>query len=151
MFLQCATRIQRSFDEEKKKLFVDHSPTYKVINVDDAYGRQLIDTLADDAGVIGFSMQQIPPVDTPCCYVTDIKKHKANTVVSLKTPWGAGQFSTGLVGDFNIQNILASICVAGCQGISLSDSLAAVSTIKPAPGRMVRVDGPSSLPSVVGS
>ncbi|MCF8055419.1 MAG: UDP-N-acetylmuramoyl-L-alanyl-D-glutamate--2,6-diaminopimelate ligase [Desulfocapsa sp.] len=61
------------------------------------------------------------------------------TIIKLQTPKGACEFSSPLVGEFNVANIQTTVAMAVASGVSLSDISTALSRATGAPGRMQRI------------
>ncbi len=57
-----------------------------------------------------------------------------------ETPWGADGFESPLVGEFNLENCLAAIAVAGALGVSLDDCARGLTSFHGVTGRMQVVD-----------
>ncbi len=57
-----------------------------------------------------------------------------------ETPWGAAAFESPLVGEFNLENCLAAIAVAGALGVSLDDCARGLAAFEGVTGRMQVVD-----------
>ena len=57
-----------------------------------------------------------------------------------ETPWGTTGFELPLVGEFNLENCLAAIAVAGALGVSLGDCARGLAAFEGVTGRMQVVD-----------
>jgi UDP-N-acetylmuramoyl-L-alanyl-D-glutamate--2,6-diaminopimelate ligase len=66
----------------------------------------------------------------------------------VDSEWGAGEVSAGVLGAFNVSNLLAVLGTLLAAGISFDDAVRAVGALQPVPGRLERVGG-GSLPLVV--
>ena len=69
----------------------------------------------------------------------------------IHTPWGQGKIKTPIVGDFNLENLLAAISVCSTNERELKASLEVAKTLRSVEGRMQRVTPPEnddSLPNV---
>ena len=64
----------------------------------------------------------------------------AGAKLDLETPAGSAHVASHLAGEVNILNLLAAITAAHARGVSFSDLIAAVPTLKPVPGRFQPVD-----------
>ena len=67
----------------------------------------------------------------------------------MRTPWGSGDFLSPLAGDFNLANLAAAIGAAVLAGESLAEVLAAVSRLRPVPGRMQSLPNDSGLQVII--
>lgn len=131
----------------KEKLFLWPRLRTAVINLDDEFGIHLMrETTA--MRVIGYSAQ--PPrrdfpalvraenrADTPCGQRFD-----------LVLPNGRTQVDTGLVGAYNVSNLLAVAAVLHDAGVMPAEVGRRLSELQPPPGRMERLGG-SGEPLVV--
>jgi UDP-N-acetylmuramoyl-L-alanyl-D-glutamate--2,6-diaminopimelate ligase len=105
-----------------------------IVNLDDPYGKKLI--------------SQIPAVRVWSYSTTDASADLwtselvyAQTGVTgkLHTPKGEIAFSSPLVGDYNLENLLAAVGTSLHLGMSLDAIVAAISQFPGVPGRMERV------------
>ena len=123
-----------SYGESKAKLFYWQGLQHAIINIDDTFGRQLIERLRSERPQLkaygyGFSLDAD-------IRITHFQAASTGMSVVLETPWGVGEVSTRLLGRFNAQNLAASVGVLCCSGHSLAVTLAALAQIHPAIGRM---------------
>ncbi|HEY9747544.1 MAG TPA: UDP-N-acetylmuramoyl-L-alanyl-D-glutamate--2,6-diaminopimelate ligase, partial [Allocoleopsis sp.] len=114
------------------------SPNYlkgrAIINLDDAYGRRLIDQLPAEQ-VWSYSTQ-----DSSANLWTSDLIYAANGVSgTLHTPKGDIAFRSPLVGQFNLANLLAAVGTALHLGLDLETTVAALPQFSGVPGRMERV------------
>jgi UDP-N-acetylmuramoyl-L-alanyl-D-glutamate--2,6-diaminopimelate ligase len=61
--------------------------------------------------------------------------------MSVTTPWGRGAVETGVVGSFNVSNLLATLGALLASDVDLDEALDALSRVGPPPGRMERHGG----------
>jgi len=119
----------------KAKLFTDYLSNTKkenafaVINYDDPYGRQLSDMCTSRIISYGLSNQC-------ACYASDIYETENGLSFMVHAFDECGICHTNLYGQFNVRNVLAAISVGLGFGWSLSDMLAAFTSIYSAPGRL---------------
>ena len=59
----------------------------------------------------------------------------------MATPWGRGEVDTGVVGAFNVSNLLATLGVLLASDVELDTALDALGRLAPPPGRMERHGG----------
>jgi UDP-N-acetylmuramoyl-L-alanyl-D-glutamate--2,6-diaminopimelate ligase len=119
----------------KARLF---SPPYlqgkAIINQDDAYGHQLIQRL-DRSQIWTYSTSD-PSADLA---TQELRYGASGVEGTLKTPMGAIAFSCPLVGQFNVENLLAAVGAALTLGVSLETIAAALPGFSGVPGRMQQV------------
>ena len=125
--------------EAKALLF---SPDYlrgrAIVNLDDLYGKQLIDRL----GRLENSADRIWTYSTTQqadFYITDVIYTGTGVSGQLHTPLGTVAFQSPLVGQFNIANLLAAIGAGLSLGLDLNQMVSVIPEFIGVPGRMERV------------
>ena len=111
--------------QAKKKLFLEYNYDYAIINVDNKYGLELAHEL-DSKKVICFTTKNIN---------TNLQTISINNM-QITSPWGNAKLTTQLVGNFNLQNILAVIAVCCVQNMNLLDVIDKIKNISYIPGRL---------------
>lgn len=130
-----------AYADAKAKLFQWEGLAYAVINADDAYGRQLVQSAkAQTVWTYGFS-------------AGDIRGSALQATISgmqmrVSTPLGDAEIVSPMIGRFNASNLLACLGVLLAAGVSLADAVQVLGKIKPAAGRMQCIGG-ESQPLVV--
>jgi UDP-N-acetylmuramoyl-L-alanyl-D-glutamate--2,6-diaminopimelate ligase len=105
-----------------------------VINLDTPYGKRLIAQLPS-AQVWTYSTQT-----AQADLYTDNLTYQAHGVTgTLHTPMGKATFSSPLVGQFNLENLLAAVGAALHLGVSLETITAGLTAFGGVPGRMEQV------------
>jgi len=66
----------------------------------------------------------------------------------VDSEWGKGEVGAGVLGAFNVSNLLAVLGTLFAAGVGFDDAVRAVSALQPVPGRLERVGG-GSQPLVV--
>jgi UDP-N-acetylmuramoyl-L-alanyl-D-glutamate--2,6-diaminopimelate ligase len=131
--------------EAKARLFRWPGLRVAVVNIDDLRGVELIESLADS------------PVDVWTCSTAHEARLRATHVqhgargLGFTVREGAEEavVTTGLVGDYNVCNLLGVIAVLRACGHSLAEAAAACAALTPVPGRMQRVGEGDGVPQVV--
>jgi UDP-N-acetylmuramoyl-L-alanyl-D-glutamate--2,6-diaminopimelate ligase len=125
-----------AYGAAKAKLFDWPALATAVVNIDDAFGRELAHAKRRNAartlsyGLAGADIttrSMLPTADG-----------MAMTVV---TPWGEGELETRLVGTFNASNLLGTLGTLLASDVTLADALRVMRTLAPPPGRMERLGG----------
>lgn len=124
----------------KRRLFFEYGIKRAVINMDDLFGRKLIEELPADVQIIAYTLD-----------AEKYHKHRGGKQIvwgeiiddpsgrismQLKTPWGTGRLNTRLVGRFNALNILASLSALCQLDVPFEDVVSRLSRCSHIPGRM---------------
>jgi UDP-N-acetylmuramoyl-L-alanyl-D-glutamate--2,6-diaminopimelate ligase len=120
----------------KQKLFAWPTLRATVINVDDAFGRQLADELRDDVQQIRYAIDNAAEVRAE-----KVRSSDRGLEFQLITPWGEGAVATPLLGHFNVYNLLAVAGCLGALGYTFVQIHNALTQLKPVAGRMNRLGG----------
>ena len=115
-----------------------------VINADDGFGRSLIDASHDKGRKImsyGFGSADVCGSGLRC--------DARGISFAVRTPWGPGEVTSSLVGEFNASNLLAVLSVLLASGVSLEAALAFLRHVEAPAGRMQRLGGDGDAPLVV--
>jgi UDP-N-acetylmuramoyl-L-alanyl-D-glutamate--2,6-diaminopimelate ligase len=120
----------------KQKLFAWKSLRAAVVNVDDAFGRHLVEELRDDVQQIRYAVDNAAEVRAEKLRASDV-----GLEFRLITPWGEGAIATPLLGHFNVYNLLAVAGCLGALGYTFAQIQNALSQLKPVAGRMNRLGG----------
>ncbi|NJP11988.1 MAG: UDP-N-acetylmuramoyl-L-alanyl-D-glutamate--2,6-diaminopimelate ligase [Leptolyngbyaceae cyanobacterium RU_5_1] len=114
------------------------SPSYlkgrAVVNQDDPYGQRLIHQLPREH-VWTYSTQD----SNADLWTSDLSYGAASVSGVLHTPEGEAAFSSPLVGQFNLANLLAAVGVTLYLGLELEDIVGALPQFGGVPGRMEQV------------
>jgi UDP-N-acetylmuramoyl-L-alanyl-D-glutamate--2,6-diaminopimelate ligase len=105
-----------------------------IINFDDAYGKKLIASLPKER-VWSYSAKN-PEADL---WTDNLTYSPAGVSGNLHTPLGDRPFTSPLVGDYNLANVLAAVGCALHLGMDLDSIVAAVANFPGVPGRMEQV------------
>lgn len=117
----------------KARLFAWDGLEYAIINTDDAYADTMIAaSKKTDATVWQYSLEN----DQADFYVNTYHAHAQGIRISLKTPTGAVELDSPLLGIFNIANLVAAVAAVFAQGVSLEAIAQAVAKLHGADGRM---------------
>ncbi|BAY24581.1 UDP-N-acetylmuramyl-tripeptide synthetase [Calothrix sp. NIES-2100] len=113
------------------------SPNYlkgrAIINADDAYGQRLIASLSPDR-VWSYSVN-----DRADFWMSDLNYEPNGVSGTLHTPKGDVAFRSPLVGQYNLENLLAAVAAVLHLGLDLQLVAASIPEFPGVPGRMERV------------
>jgi UDP-N-acetylmuramoyl-L-alanyl-D-glutamate--2,6-diaminopimelate ligase len=106
----------------------DHS---SVINIDDPWGRKLVEEGKLDADVVTYGFNELSMV----CASSD-QVDENGTRFHVFTPWGEADIHLQLLGRFNIHNALAALAAGGLCGVDLGVMAQSLASIQRIPGRL---------------
>jgi UDP-N-acetylmuramoyl-L-alanyl-D-glutamate--2,6-diaminopimelate ligase len=136
----------QAYGAAKAKLFRWPGLAAAVVNLDDAFGRELFESLPADVVAHGYSVEGRHEA---VLRATAIETNTLGLTFWLETPEGAARVDSSLVGRFNVSNLLAVAGVLRELGFAPERIAAALSTLEPIPGRMNRLGGDATHPLVV--
>lgn len=130
------------YAEAKARLFDLPGVEHAVINLDDAFGlAQASRLVAAGRHVIGYSRAG---VELPGCVPLHARE-LSNTPTGLRfrVHWQGedADVALGMVGEFNVSNVLAVIGALLVRGLSFEDATRALARLVPPPGRMQLLGG----------
>jgi UDP-N-acetylmuramoyl-L-alanyl-D-glutamate--2,6-diaminopimelate ligase len=132
-----------NYGAAKAKLFAWPSLRSAVINVDDAFGRELTAQLPDRVQLVRYAID----ADADVC-ARNVRTSGEGLAFTLTTPWGAGEIASPLLGRFNVYNLLAVAGCLGALGYAFAQIQNALAQLTPVAGRMNRLGG-GAAPLVV--
>ena len=122
----------------KQRLFTDLGPRQMVLNMDDAFGRELASI--PGARVIGYGLAARP--ELPCwVHGRDPQLHPEGLRLRIESFRGGGELVSGLFGRFNASNLLAALATLLALEMPLDQALERLAQVRHAPGRMERFGG----------
>ena len=135
-----------AYGAAKAKLFAWPGLQAAVINIDDAFGRELASHLPLGVKPLRFSMSDDADAEIAASAIITSAEGLA---FQLRTPWGKHALSSHLLGRFNVANLLTVVACLGALGESFERIVAAIEILQPVNGRMSRLGGQHRLPLVV--
>jgi UDP-N-acetylmuramoyl-L-alanyl-D-glutamate--2,6-diaminopimelate ligase len=127
----------QAYAEAKARLFTELGPGSSVINVDDAFGRELLPRVRSPLVRVSARVgadAEIAPLEA----TVDARGVSAR----LRTPRGEVRITSRLVGAHNLENIVLAMGVVHALDLDLARAAEALSRERGAPGRLERCDGP---------
>lgn len=128
----------------KRRLFTDHAPRFSVINRDDMTGRKWIRELQGQQEVLSYGL--MPGAEL---HAEILGMDADGMALRLASPWGKAELRTGLLGQFNALNLLATAGALTVLGLDWHETVRELEVIRPVPGRMMRLGGAPGQPVVV--
>jgi UDP-N-acetylmuramoyl-L-alanyl-D-glutamate--2,6-diaminopimelate ligase len=114
------------------------SPGVAVVNVDDDYGKRLVDDLTAVGGdLLTYSASGSPTADFRA---ENVEFDAAGSRFDCVGPGAQVRVAMPLPGDFNVANALAAIAAAHALGVSVARSAAALEAAERVPGRFEPVE-----------
>jgi UDP-N-acetylmuramoyl-L-alanyl-D-glutamate--2,6-diaminopimelate ligase len=121
-----------------KRHFLAAMPTqHLIINRDDDYGHTWISELATQKPVYAYSTQH----QGAFTYADHIDLSLQGIKARIHSPWGEGNLTVPLIGQFNLSNVLAVLATLCVYGIPFETVLLALSKLSAVPGRMQTLGG----------
>ncbi|MCP5021926.1 MAG: UDP-N-acetylmuramoyl-L-alanyl-D-glutamate--2,6-diaminopimelate ligase, partial [bacterium] len=133
-----------AYGASKLRLFKMPGIRCAVVNLDDPFGLKVMERLPAGVLALGYGLKQ--PEEMPerlegWAWAQDIRLDGHGMSVKVQTNRGDGEFSTGLLGRFNVSNLLAVLNVMLFQGVPLHAALGRLSQLRTVAGRMERHGG----------
>jgi UDP-N-acetylmuramoyl-L-alanyl-D-glutamate--2,6-diaminopimelate ligase len=119
----------------KARLFTPEFTGVAVVNVDDPFGRRLVDQV--DVEVVRLSTTGRGGADVDA---TAVRSDADGSTFTARLRGGSVEVRTALPGHFNVANALTALALAELTGIGLEAAAAGVGSLTGVPGRMERVD-----------
>ncbi len=129
-------QTMENYAESKRRLFSDYSIKQAVINIDDTFGRELIEEFQHKIEVVGYTLKAGGLFDFPVVEGNVVSNDATGLKLEIDSPFGNGTLISPLIGEFNASNLLASLSVLCLSGIVFKDAVSILSTCSGAPGRM---------------
>ncbi|MGB5291934.1 MAG: UDP-N-acetylmuramoyl-L-alanyl-D-glutamate--2,6-diaminopimelate ligase [Lysobacterales bacterium] len=137
-------RDMEDYAAAKRLLFTEYAPSFAIINHDDAYGRKWFGELNGGMQMLSFGLKEGAELRA------EIRSVDINGMnIRLTGPWGSDEVHTGLLGEFNASNLLATAGTLALLGMPWHRVLHQVEVMQPVPGRMMRMGGKAGQPVVV--
>jgi UDP-N-acetylmuramoyl-L-alanyl-D-glutamate--2,6-diaminopimelate ligase len=124
----------------KKRLFLTPGLGSAVINLDDAFGRELAKEVIENVCVWGYSLKEdVSEYKEYADYfvnAVEIKPFERGSHLSVTSPKGSGQLDIPLLGRFNVANALAVLTTLLVSHFSFRDAVKCLSAVHSVDGRV---------------
>jgi UDP-N-acetylmuramoyl-L-alanyl-D-glutamate--2,6-diaminopimelate ligase len=140
-------RTMRNYRAAKARLFRFESLKYAVLNLDDAFGAELVaKTQRRGVQALGYGFNRARPAAIRGCRVArvmgrNLRMSADGMSFDVATPWGKSSVESRLIGRFNAANLLGTLAVLLASDCALDDSVAALGKVAAVPGRTERFGG----------
>lgn len=139
-----------SYTAAKRRLFDMSGLRCAVLNIDDQYGRQWLDTLPNGVRPVAFGMgPSAAQLASEYVAVREVKAQPQGLSLTFDTHVGELHINTDLVGHFNAANLAAVLAVLLARGIGKAKAGQALQQVKTVPGRMQQISINDDQPLVV--
>ena len=140
-----------SYAATKARLFGREELESRVINVDDAVGRQLAIDPRGRGRLVVTSRGHQSRTRAAAGFVRAMHVELSPRGIELEfdSSWGSGALTSALVGDFNVENLLTVIAILLDWGLPPDQATQALGRVRAAPGRMETFGGAGAPLAVV--
>lgn len=128
------------YANEKAKLFTWPRLRLAVCNLDDSFGRELAD-LTNATKVIGYTQCATADSRPGTIRAEDVEETTDGLHFRLCAPQGRAMVHSGLLGRFNVSNLLAVAAVLLDAGLSAAEVAARLARLTPPAGRLQKIGG----------
>jgi UDP-N-acetylmuramoyl-L-alanyl-D-glutamate--2,6-diaminopimelate ligase len=135
-----------AYGEAKARLFAWPGLEHAIINIEDAFGRELAARpLA--ASIIVYGRDAIGEFATAHPHVRFVRAQRVATQplgldIDIDSSWGQARLHSRLIGAFNVDNLLAVLSTLLAMGVAFDKAIAAVECASAPPGRMEMLTAP---------
>ncbi len=132
-------KTMEDYGAAKGRLFRWPQLKHAVVNVDDRFGRELVESIDKSRiNVLGYGFGK-----------GEIAGHRLDLStrglkLEITTPWGPARLTSRLIGGFNAANLLGVLGVLMTAEVSLQDAVDALAHVEPVPGRLQMVRLPNA-------
>lgn len=137
-------RDMAAYEAAKKRLFTDFAPRFAVINADDPVGARWLAEPVLRAQMLSYGLGPKAELRAEL-----LALDADGMTLRIDGPWGRGDLRCGLVGEFNVSNLLAAAGTLALLGMDWDEVLREMEMLEPVPGRMLRLGGGPGQPVVV--
>ena len=133
-----------AYSAAKRRLFFDCHPRFAVINLDDSFGKILAGEIGNGTQVFTYGTNGSSELRGSVLQMDSL-----GMTLSINSPWGGGEVRTGLLGAFNVSNLLAAAGTLALLGMPWSQVMYQLEIMRAVPGRMHCMGGEVGRPVVV--
>ena len=133
-----------NYEAAKRRLFTDCHPRFAVINHDDAAGKTLSRLITNGTQVLTYGTNGSTELRGSI-----LQMNSSGMTISIASPWGGGELNTGLLGAFNLSNLLAAAGTLALLGMPWNQVMHELEIMQAVPGRMQCLGGEPDQPVVV--
>jgi UDP-N-acetylmuramoyl-L-alanyl-D-glutamate--2,6-diaminopimelate ligase len=135
-------RTLRRYGAAKARLFAWETLRHAVVNLDDDFGAALARRIRRPGlKVIGYGFGATRGAPVARVTGSNLVTSARGVSFDAKTPWGTARVTSPVLGRHNAYNLLGTLAVLLASGVTLRQAVAALSALKPVPGRLQRLGG----------
>jgi UDP-N-acetylmuramoyl-L-alanyl-D-glutamate--2,6-diaminopimelate ligase len=135
-------RTLRRYGESKARLFAWETLRHAVVNLDDDFGAALARRIRRPGlKVIGYGFGAMRGARLARVTGSNLVTGAHGVSFNAKSPWGTARVTSPVLGRHNAYNLLGTLAVLLASGVTLRKAAAALSVLKPVPGRLQRLGG----------
>ncbi|AKS42731.1 UDP-N-acetylmuramoyl-L-alanyl-D-glutamate--2,6-diaminopimelate ligase [Wenzhouxiangella marina] len=125
----------QAYGEAKARLFQDYASERQIINVDDAFGRELAERLAGSGGLRTLAVRAEQGADV---HAEGLRADRDGLVATLHGLNAAPslEIRSGLLGEINLYNLMIVAVELDARGLSAEELVRRIAALRPVPGRM---------------
>lgn len=129
----------------KASLFAMPGLRYAVLNADDPASEDMARRCAPGVQQVRYGLRD----ESAEVRAGHVRYNGTGTTCHVITPWGEGELSSPLWGEFNLYNSLGVIALLAARGLPLTELLRAFAGLQPVPGRLQSVPNRAGLTVLV--
>ena len=136
-------RTMARYKRAKARLFACETLTHAVLNLDDAFGRELAGSVGRRGlTLIGYGFEAAAaPRRVLRVTGSNLQTGATGVRFDVATPWGEARVASPALGRHNAANLLATLTVLLACGVTLDKAVAALARLRDVPGRLQKVGG----------
>ncbi len=140
-----------AYARAKRRLFEQPGLKTAVLNLNDAFGRELAERLSASVECVGYGIGPLASNEQLADHVigSDLRLSADGLSMQVRSPWGSGHIRARLLGRFNASNVLAVLTVLLVGRMPFEQASAAIADLTTVPGRMEVFGGEAEKPRVV--
>ena len=120
-----------------KPPFLDIDSSRAVVNIDNCWGEQLSRALKNNCWKCSLDESKRENAEL---FIGDVEMNSSGIRAHLFSPLGDGYFTSPLIGNFNLMNLLQAVGALIQQGLPLQELLDSIVDFPGVPGRMERIN-----------
>jgi UDP-N-acetylmuramoyl-L-alanyl-D-glutamate--2,6-diaminopimelate ligase len=136
----------QAYGTAKARLFARPTLQARVINVDDAFGRELAGGVAGHGRLVVTGRAGAPLGAAAHVTATQVQALGDGFDLTVQSSWGNARVRVPLIGEFNVDNALTTLAVLLAAEVPLAAALGALERCEAAPGRMQTVSVAAAAP-----